>query len=434
MKTEYPQKSIAIIGAGISGLSCAYHLHNDFRVTVFEKESKLGGHTDTHTFTIDGEELNIDSGFIIYSRDTYPNFSYMLDELGVESLVTDMSFAVYNQDSGVVYNAASLNALFCQRRNLFSPRFYRMLFDLIRFYLTAKKVLNSEPANMTFEEYLKKYNYSNTFADDHLYPMISALWSTPQQTVKVFPIIHLVDFFARHGLLNLFRRPEWRVIKNGSKGYIDALKKQINCNWRIGIEVQKVVRENEKISVCYQQKQEHYDAVIFATHSDQTLEILGTGASEDEISILGNITYEKNHVIIHTDENIMHPNKLSWASWNAEVPNTYNPASLKCCTANYWMNSLQRLDIKANIFTSLNSHHKVDQEKILKERYYSHPVFTNDSVAAQKKKPMIDGRNKTYFVGAYWGWGFHEDGARSAAEVCKQLKLDLSGDQVKTDG
>ncbi len=426
MHHDDTKRSIAIIGSGISGLSCVYHLHQDFKVTVFEKEARLGGHTDTHRFNIDGEELNIDSGFIVFCREYYPNFSQMLDDLQVESQATDMSFSAHNQSTGLVYNATSLNSLFCQRKNLLSPRFYRMLADLIRFYRTAKTCLDNTDSSVTVSDYLANNNYSETFAEDHLYPMISALWSATPDYVKAYPIQHLVEFLSKHGMLKLISRPEWRVIKNGSSSYIDAIKKWCDCEWRLNTKINALDRINNKIIIHTANGTEKFDAVIFATHADQALTILDQQASTNEQAVLGNILFEKNHIVVHTDESIMHPNKRSWASWNTQVPSQYNPEKLQCCTANYWMNCLQNLTTKKNIFTTLNSHQKIDSDKILIERDYSHPIFTAASVAAQKQKHLIDGHNNSYYVGAYWGWGFHEDGARTAARVCEKLRTDLT--------
>lgn len=424
------RKSIAIIGSGISGLSCAYHLHADFNVTVFEKESRLGGHTDTHTFNIDNKKIKIDSGFIVFCRKHYPHFSSMLDQLNVESKVTDMSFSAHNRISGLVYNATSLNKLFCQRKNLLNLRFYRMLFDLIRFYRTAKKVLQTSDSTLTVKDYLEKNHYSATFSEDHLYPMISALWSATPEFVKEYPIRHLIEYLSGHGMMNLIFRPEWRVVKNGSNSYIQAITNQISCDWQLNTQIRKLQRSDNVVSIQTDTLKQSFDAVIFATHADQALAILGSQASEDEKAVLGKIPFEKNHVVVHTDESVMHSNKSSWASWNTEVPTQLNPKTLECCTANYWMNSLQGLDIKTNVFASLNSHQLIDSNKILQERHYSHPIFTTESVAAQKQKHLIDGHNNSYFVGAYWGWGFHEDGARSAAEVCQKIQQDLNDRQT----
>ena len=417
------QKRVAIIGAGISGLSSAYHLYKDFDVTVYEKEDYFGGHTDTHTFNIDGQHVNIDSGFIVFCKQFYPHFSSMLDELGVESQKTEMSFSARNHQTGVIYNATSLNKLFCQRKNLFRPSFYRMLIDLYRFYSNAPDVLENADYQKSVHEYLQQNNYSAAFIDDHLLPMISALWSATPERVAQFPIHHLVEYLHKHGMMKLINRPEWLVVKGGSRRYVDALHKKIKCHWKINSPVERVERRNDgSINITTsEQKNEIYDAVIIATHSDQALKLLDK-PSDDEQAILERIKYEDNHVVVHTDDSIMDSNKQSWASWNTEVPHSLDSSTQKCCTANYWMNLLQNLPIKTNVFATLNSHHRIQKDKILQQRTYSHPIFTAESVAAQKQKHLINGQQNTYYVGAYWGWGFHEDGARSAYEAAQLIK------------
>lgn len=418
------KKRLAIIGSGISGLSTAFHLHNEYEITVFEKESYFGGHTDTHELMIDGKPANIDSGFIIFCPEYYPQFCNMLEQLGVESQATDMSFSAYNKKSNVIYNATNPNKLFCQRRNLLNPSFYRMIFDILRFYNTATNVLKINDTQTTVAEYLKQKRYGKGFINNHLLPMVSALWSATPERVKEFPIHHLVDFFNRHGLMQILNRPQWQVIKNGSSSYVNILREQLNVTWRSSAAVTKVVRGDDVTVVTDDGVEQSFDAVVFALHADNALEILEQ-PSADEQAILGAISFEKNHVVVHTDESIMHPNKLSWASWNTEVPNDFDVNTQRVCTANYWMNSLQNLDLDTNIFTSLNSQHRIDADKIFIERTYYHPVFTTDSVAAQKKKHLIDGQQASYFVGAYWGWGFHEDGARSAAEITQLIRSQI---------
>ena len=419
-------KKIAIVGAGISGLSTAFHLYRDYRITIFEKENYFGGHTDTHELIIDDQKVRIDSGFIIFCPEYYPHFSAMLNQLNVECQPTDMSFAAHNRQTGVIYNATtSLNKLFCQRRNIFKPRFLRMLLDIVRFYRNSPKVLDDNDVSVSVDEYLKANRYGQGFIDDHLLPMISALWSATPQKVLEFPIHHLVDFFQRHGLLKLIGRPQWQVIKNGSRSYVEALRQQLDCDWQSGVAVDKVIRNQQGVSVALADGSNHsFDAVVFACHADQALAMLDT-PNEHERRILGSIPFEPNHVVVHTDESIMHPNKLSWASWNTVVPDESDDNSLLCCTANYWMNSLQGLDLNSNVFTSLNLRDRVAPNKILAERHYSHPVFNRESVAAQKDKHLIDGQQHSYYVGAYWGWGFHEDGARSAFEVSRQIRETL---------
>jgi len=418
------KKRLAIIGAGISGLSTAFHLHDEYHITLFEKEPYFGGHTDTHDLVIDGQAVRIDSGFIIFCPEFYPNFSAMLEKLGVSSQNTDMSFSAYNRQSGVIYNATNPNKLFCQRSNLLSPSFYRMIFDIVRFYHTAPKVLKSNDTKTTVSEYLKQGNYGKGFTNDHLLPMISALWSAPPERVNQFPIHHLVDFFSRHGLMQIVNRPQWKVLKNGSSSYVSALRDKLKASWKSGCAVTNVARGEEVVITTDDGAVESFDAVVLALHADDALTILDQ-ASDDERSILSDIPFEKNHVIVHTDDSIMHTIKQSWASWNTEVPNDFDQNTQRVCTANYWMNSLQSLTLETNVFTSLNSQYKIDPNKIQIERTYYHPVFTAQSVAAQKKKHLIDGKQSTYFTGAYWGWGFHEDGARSAVDVCQLIRSQI---------
>ncbi|GAA6137625.1 FAD-dependent oxidoreductase [Arenicella sp. 4NH20-0111] len=419
-------RRVAIIGAGVSGLSSAYHLHEDHDVTVFEKADYVGGHTDTHHFEIDGNEVRVDSGFIIFCPQYYPHFSTMLENLGVESQPTDMSFSARNDDTGLLYNSTNPNKLFCDRRNLFRPRFWRMIYDILRFYRQSTEVLEDNYSRSeSVSEYLNANNYSRSFKHDHLLPMISALWSTNTTQVEKFPIRHLVDFFSRHGLMKIIGRPQWKVIKNGSSSYVEALLSHLKCNFLIGDAVTRVERTDNDVKIHTDSGGMYeFDAVILATHADVSLALLDN-PTEAEADILGSILFERNHVVVHTDESIMSTNRQSWASWNTEVPTVGNENSLNCCTANYWMNSLQRLPISTNVFTTLNGYKKISRASILTERHYSHPIFTAKSVSAQSRLPEINGGQNTYYVGAYWGWGFHEDGAKSAFESCKRLRKDF---------
>ncbi|GHA15340.1 dehydrogenase [Arenicella chitinivorans] len=420
-------KKVAIIGAGISGLATAYQLHQECAVTIYEKQDFPGGHTDTHELDIDGRTLRIDSGFIIFCPQYYPHFYAMLQDLGVAYQATDMSFSAHNQQTGLVYNATSLNKLFCQRRNLLSPRFYRMLIDLLRFYARSADVLESDDDSLTVADYLTQQGYGDAFWHDHLLPMMSALWSSPPERVAQFPIRHLVDFFKAHGLLKVVGRPQWMVVKNGSKSYVEALQKRLKVDWRLGCTIHSVTRNNAGVQIHSDTGvgPEEFDVVVFATHSDQALTLLAD-PSQTETDVLGAIPFEHNHVVVHTDETLLHPNRQSWASWNTEVPSNVEPSSQFKCTANYWMNALQSLPGPTNVFTTLNSNHRIRADKILVERHYTHPVFTAASVAAQKRKAEIDGHQHTYYVGAYWGWGFHEDGARTAYQVSEKIKERLA--------
>ncbi|NND81606.1 MAG: FAD-dependent oxidoreductase [Gammaproteobacteria bacterium] len=413
--------SIAIVGGGIAGLSAAFHLQSRFRVTLFEAQSKLGGHTDTHEFDIDGAVRAVDSGFIVFCRRYYPHFSAMLEQLAVPSQATTMSFSAHNLHSGVMYNATSLNRLFCQRRNLVSPRFYRMLLDLVRFYTRAPAVLKTDDHQTSVADYLRQHHYSTAFSDDHLLPMISALWSATPQRVAEFPIRHLVEFLHNHGMMNLWQRPDWEVVKGGSERYVDALREQLDCHLQTGSEVRRIERQPEGVQLETDAHQSRFDAVVIATHADQAL-ILLADPSPAEQSILSAIPFESNHVLVHQDESVMPPLKSAWACWNTEVPNDVHPQSQYCCTAHYWMNELQGLEMAENVFVSLNSRDQIDASKVLAERHYSHPIFSAQSVTAIRQLPEINGRQRTAYAGAFWGWGFHEDGARSGWQAAQQIE------------
>jgi len=410
---------VAIIGSGIAGLSSAFHLDKaGHQCTIFEKANYFGGHTDTNQLDIDGKKINIDSGFIVFAREYYPYFHSMLDELEISSKATKMSFSANNEDSGLTYNATNLNKLFCQRKNLVSLRFYRMIFDIIRFYQSANQIINYCDNSLTTEEYFKQKRYSNTFLKNHIYPMISALWSTPTSLVKQFPIKFLVEYLSAHGMMNLWSRPSWQVLNNGSFEYINTLKHQLqNTQWHLNCGVTNVIRDNEKVLIHTTRKEpEQFDSVVMACHADQAKIILQK-PSKNEAEILGAIGFEQNDITIHTDENMMPKEKLAWASWNTRVSEDLNNK----CSATYWMNELQGLQCSTNVFVSLNEKRVIAKDKILSRKQYFHPTYTVESVNARKRISEINGQQRTAYAGAYWGWAFHEDGARTGYEAASLL-------------
>ena len=409
----------AIIGSGIAGVSAAYHLDKaGHETTIFEKANYFGGHTDTHTFDINGESINVDSGFIVFAKEYYPHFSQMLEELGISSKPTEMSFSASNPVTGLVYNATDINKLFCQRKNILNPKFYRMITDIIRFYQSADKILAHYDETATASEYFKQHRFSKIFQEDHIYPMIGALWSTPPGLVKHYPIRFLVEYMQGHGMMNLWNRPEWQVLQNGSFEYQQKLKKQLrHCSWRLNCGVTNIIREDDRVLIhSASAEPEYFDSVIIACHSDQAKMILQK-PSTAERDILSAIGFEANTVTIHTDNSIMPNNRLAWASWNTHV--STDPSAT--CSATYWMNALQGLDTKTDIFVSLNENRHINSKNILKKRHYHHPSYTVKSVAARRRLSEINGKNRTAYAGAYWGWAFHEDGARSGFEAAQLL-------------
>ena len=407
---------IAIVGSGISGLYAAHYLSKQHQVTLYEAHSTLGGHTDTHSIVMKDQTFNVDTGFIVFNEHNYHYFCRFLNDLGVASQPSIMTFSVADVLSGVEYNATTLDKLFCQRQNLFRPKFYRMVRDILRFYREAPTLLNSSDDELTLGDYLDQQHYSQTFIDDHILPMASALWSGPPQIVRNFPARYFVAFMANHQMLKTDNRPEWRTVCGGSSTYVEAFNQTFNGELRLDCPVQAISRAVNGITVTTKEDQKHYDQLILACHSDQALGLL-QDASELETEILGAMTFQENDVVLHTDDSLMPKHPKAWASWNAlklSEPQVH-------CTVTYYMNLLQNLDAPEPLLVTLNCTERIDSAKILQSRRYHHPVYTPASLAAQKRRAEINGVNNTWYAGAYWGWGFHEDGAKSAQDVIDRI-------------
>lgn len=413
--------NIAIIGGGISGVTAAWYLSKQHTVTLFEANDYIGGHTDTHQITIDRTSWSIDTGFIVFNEYNYPNFSQLLSELGVKAIDTEMSFSVDNAETGLQYNATSLNKLFCQRKNLINPDFYRMIADIVKFYKASPEVIEQPGNTQTVGEYLKAHRYSEVFIHDHLIPMACALWSGPSVSLLDMPVRYLVSFMANHKMLSLTKRPQWQVVKGGSNQYIKQFLQQFQGEIQSNSPVEKVYRTDAGVTLSVNGEKLMFDAVVLACHSDQALSILAD-SSYDEATVLGNIDYQRNHMQLHTDDSVLPNNKSAWASWNVYV----SPHLQEQCTVSYHMNTLQRLDAPVDFIVSLNSADRISPDKVLIERLYSHPVYTEKTIAAQQRWADISGHRHTYFCGAYWGWGFHEDGVKSALKVVQQLNGEVS--------
>ena len=400
---------IAVIGSGIAGLASAWWLSERHEVVLFEASDYLGGHTHTHTVEQAGRQYRIDSGFIVFNPEHYPLLCGLFDELGVASQPTTMSFSVHSERSGVEYNATSLSTLFCQRRNLVSPRFWGMLRDLARFYREAPALLEGDDAGPTLGEYLQRGGYGAAFRDEHLVPMASALWSSPPQGILAFPARYLVQFMANHHMLTLGERSPWRVVTGGSATYVDALRARWRVQERVSCPVLAVRRDAEGVDVDTRQGRERFDHVVMAGHSDDMLALLHD-ADARERDVLGAIRYQSNDTVLHTDARLLPRNRKAWAAWNAHVPR--DPSAP--CTVSYCMNLLQDVPSPAPFVVTLNRSEAIDPARILRRMHYRHPVYDQAMVAAQARKAEIQGHRRTWFAGAYWGWGFHEDGIRSA--------------------
>ena len=407
---------IAVVGSGISGLASAWLLSRRHEVVLFEASNYLGGHTHTHDIDLVGRRYRVDTGFIVHNPVHYPLLTRMFDELGVATKPTTMSFSMHSEASGVEYNATSLDGLFCQRRNLLSPRFWRMLCDLRRFYRLAPRLLETADPGPTLADYLQEHGFGEAFRDEHLLPMASALWSSPSAQVLSFPARYLVQFMANHHMLQVSGRPDWRVVRAGSASYVDALQRHWNASVRLRTPVYSVRRDADGVEIASEDGSERFDHVVLACHSDQALALLAD-ADAREAGILGAIPYQANDVVLHTDARLLPPNRKAWAAWNAHVPRDPTHA----CTVSYCMNLLQGIDAPQPLVVTLNRTHAIDPSCILRRMAYSHPVYTHASVAAQSRRSVIQGQRRTWFAGAYWGWGFHEDGIRSAVEVARAL-------------
>lgn len=407
---------IAVVGSGIAGLASAWWLSREHQVTLFERSDYLGGHTHTHEVEVAGRQLAVDSGFIVFNPRHYPLLAALFEELGVESQPTVMSFSVRDERTRLEYNATSLGTLFCQRRNLASPRFWRMLVDLRRFYREAHSLLQGDGEGPTLGEFLRQGGYGELFVHNHLVPMASALWSSPASRILSFPARYLARFMANHQMLQVDDRPQWRVVRGGSARYVDALRARWNVDERIACPVQAVHREDARVWIESAHGRERFDQLVMACHSDEALSLL-RDADAAERSILKSIRYQPNEVVLHTDERLLPENPKAWAAWNAHVP----ASPSECCTVSYCMNLLQGLQSERPLIVTLNRGSAIRPDRILRTMHYSHPIHDHDMVRAQARKPEIQGRRNTWFAGAYWGWGFHEDGIRSAWEVVREL-------------
>ncbi len=406
---------IAIIGSGISGLVCAHLLRRQHEVVLFEKEPRLGGHTHTVDVTLGGQQYAVDTGFIVYNDRTYPYFTKLLKQLRVQGLPTQMSFSVSCTRSGIEYGSIGFNGLFAQRSNLLRSDHYRMLRDIVRFNRESRRLLAS-PCGLSLGQYLENGDYSQDFIDRYLLPMCSAIWSGSLSTAGEFPADHFVEFFDNHGLLTVTRHPQWYVIHGGSREYVRRIALLMGDRARLNTPVESVQRHPDHVRVTTAQGTERFDQVIFACHSDQALRLLADpGPREQEI--LGQLPYQKNEVLLHTDRALLPRNPRAWASWNYRVSeDRERPA-----TVTYHMNRLQQLNAPEELCVTLNQGEQVNEEKILGRYEYDHPVYTLSAQKARERRQEISGQNRTHFCGAYWRNGFHEDGVHSALDVTAQF-------------
>ena len=410
---------IAIIGSGISGLSAAWYLHRQHRhaITLFEANDYIGGHTHTHIIPLDGQQYAVDTGFIVFNDRTYPNFIALLEQLQVPSQATQMSFSIQCEQSGLEYNGNTLNSLFAQRRNLLRPGFYRMLRDILRFNRAAPALLAAADNNLSLLDYLQSSSYGKAFIEHYLLPMGAAIWSAEPGLIARMPAHFFIRFFQNHGLLSVNQRPQWHVIKGGSQRYVEALTAGFREHIRLRCPVAQIRRRPGHVEIQpVNGDSERFDAVIIATHSDQALRLLAD-PSAAERTVLSAIPYQPNEVVLHTDTRLLPRRKLAWAAWNYQVP--AHPQDRVAVTYN--MNILQNLQAPVTFCVTLNPTRHIDPTRILARMTYQHPVFSPSSVAAQRRHAEINGVNRTWYCGAYWRNGFHEDGVSSALQTVQNL-------------
>jgi len=409
---------IAIIGTGIAGNVAAYHLSREHDITMFEAGDHAGGHTHTHAIEQDGQSYNVDTGFIVFNDWTYPNFIALLDELGVPSQESAMSFSVRAEQSGIEYNGTSLNTLFAQRRNLLRPSFLRMIRDILRFNREAPALLASTGDDITLGDYLAAQRYSRAFIEHYIIPMGAAIWSTDAQNMQRFPARYFVRFFHNHGMLSVDQRPQWRVIQGGSARYVEKLTAAFRERIRLRTPVEWIRRLPGQVLVKARGLEtERYDQVFLACHSDQALALLAD-ASAQEREVLGAIPYQENEAVLHTDTRLLPRRKLAWAAWNYHVL----PQARERVALTYNMNILQGLNAPTPFLVTLNHSAAIDPAKIIKRVSYQHPLYTRAGVAAQARQAEINGPLNTYYCGAYWRSGFHEDGVVSALNALEHFR------------
>lgn len=410
---------IAVIGAGISGMYAAYQLGRTHQITVFDKNDYVGGHTATKLVRVDSGQYAIDTGFIVCNSKTYPNFLALMDALAVRYQPTEMSFAVSCADTGLEYNGTTLNQLFAQRRNLLRPKFWRMVTEILRFNTLAKALLHegSIDTQETLGAFLKKHHFEGWVVTHYLAPMTAAIWSTPLCDVLNFPLAFFLQFCDNHGLLNINDRPQWYTIKGGSHQYVKALIAHTNAHFEVDAKIASVTRTPHHVELRFNDGHtQFFDKLVLACHSDQALALL-TDASEQERTILSAIPYEESDVLLHTDTRLLPKRKLAHAAWNYLLSEKD-----KRPTLTYHMNILQGIHSPETFCVTLNRKDAITPEKILGRYRYAHPQFTPAAIVAQKRHHEISGQRNTYYAGAYWFNGFHEDGVVSAQRVIQQLQ------------
>ena len=408
---------IAVIGSGISGLSAAHYLSKKNKVDLFEKEDHFGGHSYTIDVKDNNNHVPVDIGFIVFNFKTYPNFVKFLNENGIEIEKSNMSFSVSVKETEIEYCGKGLLGIFSNKKNLLNFDFFKMFFEIIKFYKKSNNLKNIEE-NLTLDDFLKREKMSKYFINYHIIPMVSAIWSMPPYEAKQMPLKFFLKFFQNHGLFNLKNRPQWYTIKNRSRTYVKKILETISGEYYKNYRINKISRLSNGVKVYYGGNNEFfdYDKVVIATHADEALSLI-TDPTPEEKSILANFKYKNNIAIIHTDDSLMPKNKNAWSSWNSSV----NKDNTSETSITYWLNLLQNLKTNKNIFLSLNPFLKIDPKKIISRVKFTHPYYDKEALENQNRLKNIQNKKNLLFCGSYFGYGFHEDGIKSSLEMIKSF-------------
>ena len=404
---------IAVIGSGISGLSCAWKLSGHHQVDLFEKNSYFGGHTNTQNIIIQGKKISVDTGFIVFNNLNYPNLCNFFKTLKVNTYKSDMSFGVSINRENLEYSGTNFLTLFAQKKNILNLRFWKMLFEILQFNRNVEKDKN-EFSSYTIDDYLNVKGYSDYFKKNHIYPVAASIWSSNMDDIKKYPFSKFVDFFSNHGLLKVFNRPKWKTVVDGGQTYVKKVLKLKNINAHSNVKV-NIRNMNNKIFLNVKGKKKIYDHLVLAVHADQVKDIIKLPTNQKKT--FDSIKYTKNTVYLHSDNSLMPKIKKVWSSWNY-LDDGEEAGNL---TVTYWMNNLQSLKTKTNIFVSLNPSKPPESNKIFKIINYEHPIFDQNTFVNQKKIVKYQGQRNIWYCGAYLGYGFHEDGIRSGLSTAKKI-------------
>ena len=410
---------IAVVGAGISGLSAAYYLSKKHKVDLFEKENQFGGHANTIKVAYKpNKEIPIDIGFMVFNKQTYPNLINFFSENKIEIEKSDMSFSVTVENSDLEYCGKGLGGIFSNKKNLFNPKFLKMFFEILSFYKNCEKIEIKKISSITLGEYLKEIKISGYFINYHIIPMVSAIWSMPPYEAKQMPLSFFLSFFKNHGLFKIKDRPQWFTVANRSKTYVDKIIGQVSGEHFKNYNINKITRNDLGVKIFYGEENEFfdYDKVVIATHADEALKIIDNPTLDEE-SILKKFKYRANTAVIHFDESIMPKNKKAWCAWNSSMDSANNEKT----AVTYWINQLQNLKIDRDIFLTINPFKEIPNDKIFKKVSFTHPYYDTEALNNQSNLHKIQNQKHILFCGSYFGYGFHEDGIKSTIDMLKTL-------------